>query len=152
MYISSLLIEAGHAPVFARLFARSMPSAAADAQSDAASDPLREAMRATSTAADLMQGVDRALVDGRIDRAEFGVDAAVDQRAIGALQIGGGVVAHIASRRSDATSRWASAAATALGERRRVTVSISSASMASAWCRPMRLASLSGSDAIPASM
>lgn len=68
--IEAMLVGAGHAPVFVELFARLLPSP--PAPEDEAPDPLREAMRATSTAADLMEGVDRAMVDGRIDRAELG--------------------------------------------------------------------------------
>lgn len=68
--IEGLLVEAGHAPIFIELFARLAPAPAATAEE--AADPLREAMRATGTAADLMAGVDRAMVDGRIDRAELG--------------------------------------------------------------------------------
>lgn len=67
--IEVMLVDAGHAPIFVELFTRLLP--APPAPEDEAPDPLREAMRATSTAADLMEGVDRALVDGRIDRAEL---------------------------------------------------------------------------------
>jgi hypothetical protein len=68
--IEALLVEAGHAPIFVELFTRLLP--APPAPDEERPDPLREAMRATSTAADLMEGVDRAMVDGRIDRAELG--------------------------------------------------------------------------------
>ncbi len=68
--IEALLIGAGHAPVFADLFTRLLPTP--PAPEGETPDPLREAMRATSTAADLMAAVDRALVDGIIDRAELG--------------------------------------------------------------------------------
>lgn len=70
MMIEAMLVEAGHAPVFVELFTRLLP--APPAPEDEAPDPLREAMRATSAAADLMEGVDRALVDGHIDRGELG--------------------------------------------------------------------------------
>lgn len=70
MAIEAMLVDAGHAPVFVELFTRLLPSP--PAPDEEAPDPLREAMRATSSAADLMEGVDRALVDGRIDRAELG--------------------------------------------------------------------------------
>lgn len=68
--IEKMLVDVGHAPVFVELFTRLLP--APPAPEDEAPDPLREAMRATSTAADLMEGVDRAMVDGQIDRAELG--------------------------------------------------------------------------------
>jgi len=67
--IEVMLVEAGHAPVFVELFTRLLP--APPAPEEDMTDPLREAMRCTSTAADLMEHVDRALVDGRIDRAEL---------------------------------------------------------------------------------
>lgn len=69
MMIEAMMVEAGHAPVFVELFTRLLP--APPAPEDEAPDPLREAMRATSAAADLMEGVDRALVDGVIDRGEL---------------------------------------------------------------------------------
>lgn len=68
--IEAMLIREGHAPVFVELFARLLPTP--PAPDEEAPDPLREAMRATSAAADLMEGVDRSLMDGRIDRAELG--------------------------------------------------------------------------------
>lgn len=68
--IEALLVESGHAPIFVELFTRLLPTP--PTPDEEAPDPLREAMRATSTAADLMEGVDRAMVDGRIDRAELG--------------------------------------------------------------------------------
>lgn len=68
--IEALLIEAGHAPVFTELFARLLP--APPAPPEEKPDPLREAMRATAAAADLMEGVDRAMIDGVIDRGELG--------------------------------------------------------------------------------
>lgn len=67
--IEVMLVEAGHAPVFVELFTRMLP--APPAPEEDMTDPLREAMRATSTAAELMEHVDRALVDGQIDRAEL---------------------------------------------------------------------------------
>lgn len=70
MMIEAMMVEAGHAPVFVELFTRLLPQP--PAPEDEAPDPLREAMRATSTAADLMEGVDRAMIDGQIDRAELG--------------------------------------------------------------------------------
>lgn len=67
--IEVMLVDAGHAPVFVELFTRLLP--APPTPEDEISNPLREAMRCTSTAAELMENVDRALVDGRIDRAEL---------------------------------------------------------------------------------
>lgn len=69
LQLEVMLVESGHAPVFVELFTRLLP--APPTPDDEAPDPLREAMRATSTAADLMEGVDRALADGRIDQAEL---------------------------------------------------------------------------------
>ncbi len=67
--IEAMLINAGHAPVFVELFTRLLP--APPTPEHEMPDPLREAMRCTSAAADLMEHVDRALLDGRIDRAEL---------------------------------------------------------------------------------
>lgn len=67
--IEVMLVDAGHAPVFVELFTRLLP--APPTPEDERPDPLREAMRCTSTAADLMEHVDRALLDGRIDGAEL---------------------------------------------------------------------------------
>ena len=66
--VESLLIKTGHAPIFVDLLQRLQPQMATP---EPEQNPLREAMRATKTAADLMEGVDKAMIDGRIDRGEL---------------------------------------------------------------------------------
>lgn len=68
--IEAMLVREGHAPVFLELFARLAP--VPPAPSEEAPDPLREAMRATSAAAELMDRVDRSMIDGILDRHELG--------------------------------------------------------------------------------
>jgi len=68
--IEAMLVREGHAPVFLELFARLAP--VPPAPSEEAPDPLREAMRATSAAAELMDRVDRSMIDGIVDRHELG--------------------------------------------------------------------------------
>lgn len=66
--IEQLLIKTGNEPVFVELFAQLQPKTYTE---EPAPDPLREAMRATKSAADLMEHVDSAMIDGRIDRGEL---------------------------------------------------------------------------------
>lgn len=68
--IEAMLVREGHAPVFLELFARLAP--VPPSPSEEAPDPLREAMRATSAAAELMDRVDRSMIDGIVDRHELG--------------------------------------------------------------------------------
>ena len=68
--IEAMLVREGHAPVFLELFARLAP--VPPSPSEEAPDPLREAMRATSAAAELMDRVDRSMIDGILDRHELG--------------------------------------------------------------------------------
>jgi len=70
MAIEAMLVREGHAPVFLELFARLAP--VPPSPSEEAPDPLREAMRATSAAAELMDRVDRSMIDGIVDRHELG--------------------------------------------------------------------------------
>lgn len=70
MAIETMLVMEGHAPLFVELFARLAP--AAPTAIEEAPDPLREAMRATSAAAELMDRVDRSMIDGVVDRHELG--------------------------------------------------------------------------------
>jgi len=68
--IEAMLVREGHAPVFLELFARLAP--VPPSAEEEKPDPLREAMRATSAAAELMDRVDRSMIDGIVDRHELG--------------------------------------------------------------------------------
>jgi hypothetical protein len=68
--IESLLIKTGNAPIFVDLFVRLQPMPMA-AIPEERPDPVREAMRATSAAVELMEKVDGAMIDRRINRAEL---------------------------------------------------------------------------------
>jgi len=68
--IEAMLVREGHAPVFLELFARLAP--VPPSAEEEKPDPLREAMRATSAAAELMDRVDRSMIDGILDRHELG--------------------------------------------------------------------------------
>ena len=70
MAIEAMLVREGHAPVFLELFARLAP--VPPSAEEEKPDPLREAMRATSAAAELMDRVDRSMIDGIVDRHELG--------------------------------------------------------------------------------
>jgi hypothetical protein len=67
--LENLLIKNGHARIFGELFDRLLPQQAQPEREPC--DPLREAMRATGHAATLMEQVDKAMIDGRIDRGEL---------------------------------------------------------------------------------
>ena len=66
--IETLLIKTQHPPIFTELFQRLQ---APKAQPEEKPDPLREAVRATSRATDLLEGIDRAMIDGRLDKGEL---------------------------------------------------------------------------------
>lgn len=68
--IEALLIQSGHAPIFVELFLR-LQAGPMVPGAEAQPDPVREAMRATSTAVELMETVDAAMIDGRISRHEL---------------------------------------------------------------------------------
>lgn len=65
--IEQLLIKTGHAPIFGELFKRLLPTEeAAEAE-----DPVRAAMHTTRDAAQLMDRVDVAMVDGQLSPHEI---------------------------------------------------------------------------------
>jgi len=66
--IEGLLIKTGNAPVFGELFARLVPR---EPDADAETDPVRAAMHTTRDAAQLMDRVDRAMVDGQLSSQEI---------------------------------------------------------------------------------
>jgi hypothetical protein len=68
--IETLLIKTGNAAIFVDLFVRLQPLPPA-ALVEARPDPVREAMRATSSAVELMEKVDAAMIDGRLSKGEL---------------------------------------------------------------------------------
>jgi hypothetical protein len=77
--MESLLIKTGHDKIFGALFDRLLPQPPKPEETPC--DPLREAMRATGCAVDLMEQVDRSMIDGRIDRAELNAIEKITHRA-----------------------------------------------------------------------
>lgn len=67
--IEQLLVKTQHPPIFTELFNRLQPLP--PAAPEPAPNPLREAIHAVSRATELMEGIDRAMLDGQLDRGEL---------------------------------------------------------------------------------
>lgn len=68
--MEGLLIKSGHAPIFSELFLRLLPRPRISAAEEN-EHPLRVAMKVTANAVELMEKVDVAMVDERIERHEL---------------------------------------------------------------------------------